>query len=205
MATPAGQTEIYRTTELHPFWVEGVGEGGAGRFVAAGDLEPGMQLRLGDGSPAYVTGVEATGIIEPVYNLSVDGWKTYHVGELGVWGHNVCIDDIPFFNPSRLRPEQTDAVLDTLGNIKNGTRPHGPTRTNWADPFDNREGFLPTKIDGKIVEYSEYRVAAAPFEQTGGGTHRIVMGGTTNGSYYFYTTTHYGTDGTARRAFWRIK
>ena len=63
-------------------------EGGAGRFVAAGDLEPGMQLRLGDGSPAYVTGVEATGIIEPVYNFSVDGWKTYHVGELGVWVHN---------------------------------------------------------------------------------------------------------------------
>ena len=88
VATPAGQTELYRTTELHPFWVEGVGEGGTGRFVAAGDLLPGMQLRLGDGSPAYVTGVEATGIIEPVYNFSVDGWHTYHVGELGVWVHN---------------------------------------------------------------------------------------------------------------------
>lgn len=51
----------------------------------------GEQLRLADGSAAYVTSVTATGAIEPVYNFSVDGWHTYHVGELGVWVHNICL------------------------------------------------------------------------------------------------------------------
>ncbi|MDF1678943.1 hypothetical protein [Ponticaulis sp.] len=41
-----------------------------------------------------MTGVEATGIVEPVYNFSVDGWATYHVGELGVWVHNICSDEL---------------------------------------------------------------------------------------------------------------
>ncbi len=81
---------------MHPFWIETGGDEGKAGFLAARSLRAGDQLRLGDGSPAYVTGVEATGIIEPVYNFSVDGWKTYHVGELGVWVHNDnCFDHLP--------------------------------------------------------------------------------------------------------------
>ena len=77
---------------MHPFWSETGGDDGAGGFIAAGDLEVGEQLRLADGSPANVSGVEATGLIEPVYNFTVEGFHTYHVGELGVWVHNdVCL------------------------------------------------------------------------------------------------------------------
>lgn len=86
----AGRKETYRTTERHPFWTETGGDEGRGGFVAAGDLKVGQQLRLADGSAAYVTCVTATGVVEPVYNFSVEGWRTYHVGELGVWVHNEC-------------------------------------------------------------------------------------------------------------------
>lgn len=96
-------------------------------------------------------------------------------------------------------------MLDTLSHVKNGGTPIGPTATNWGARFRNREGLLPANIGGRDVAYTEYRVSSAPFGQADGGTHRIVMGETTTGRYYFYTTTHYGTDGTARREFWRIK
>jgi LysM repeat protein len=91
VSTADGRTETYRTTEMHPFWVETGGDEGTGGFVAAGWLERGDRLRLADGSPAYVTSVEATGVTEPVYNFSVEGWHTYHVGEIGVWVHNDCV------------------------------------------------------------------------------------------------------------------
>lgn len=201
-----GRAETYRTTEMHPFWVETGGADGTGGFIAASLLKAGESVRLVDGSAARITSVTSTQVIEPVYNFSVEGWHTYHIGELGVWVHNdVCLGDIPFFNPNYLRPNQTSAVLDTLAHVKNGTTPVGPTATNWARTFNNNEGLLPTAIGGRQVAYSEYRVASAPFSQAGAGTHRIVMGETTTGRYYFYTTTHYGTDGTARQAFWRIR
>jgi len=99
VSTPSGRSETYRTTELHPFWIETGGEGRGG-FIAAGDLKIGEQLRLADGSAAHVTNISATGVIEPVYNFSVEGWRTYHVGELGTWVHNECVD------VSRIRPER---------------------------------------------------------------------------------------------------
>lgn len=45
-------------------------------------------MRLADGSKAFVTAVRKTERVEPVYNFTVDGFHTYHVGEFGVWVHN---------------------------------------------------------------------------------------------------------------------
>ena len=137
--------------------------------------------------------------------MTVEGWHTYHVGELDRWVDNVCIDGIPFFDPGRLKPHRTDAPLDTLGHVKNGTVPTGPTATRWSDSFGNVERRLPVEIDGRSVNYTEYRVDARAFDQDRGGTHHIVVGETSTGQHDFYTTTLYGTDGTARRAFWRIR
>ena len=88
ITSASGLSETYRTTDNHPFWVETGGEDGNGAFIAAGALEPGDVLRLHDGSAAYVKSVVQTDVVEPVYNFTVDGWHTYHVGELGVWVHN---------------------------------------------------------------------------------------------------------------------
>ena len=113
--TPYSETKfrlLYRCTDTHPFWMEKGGDDGEGGFLAARSLRVGDQLRLGDGSPAYVTGVEATGIIEPVYNFSVDGWHTYHVGELGVWVHNAnCFE-------KNFGPMMRSVSDDTLSSIQ---------------------------------------------------------------------------------------
>ena len=115
ISTPDGRSELYRTTELHPFWAETGGEDEQGGFVAAGHLRTGDQLRLADGSAAYVNSVEATGEIEPVYNFSVEGWHTYHVGELGVWVHNTnCADVLRLrqqYARSMTRPDVESAAL----------------------------------------------------------------------------------------------
>jgi hypothetical protein len=93
VSAETGQSETCRTTELHPFWIErGTAEEGC--FIAARSLPVGAQLRLADGSAAYVMSVSATGVTEAVYNFSVEGWHTYYVGELGVWVHNECLDGL---------------------------------------------------------------------------------------------------------------
>jgi len=87
-----GRRETLRTTQTHPFWVEASGNASSGSFVIAAELVPNDTLRLADGSAAHVESVTATSVVEPVYNISVEGWRTYHVGALGVWVHNICLD-----------------------------------------------------------------------------------------------------------------
>ena len=151
------------------------GDDGEGGFLAARSLRTGDQLRLGDGSPAYVTSVEATGIIEPVYNFSVDGWKTYHVGELGVWVHNVCIDDIPRFGFSPYNLAQKDAINQTRVLIRNGANADSvpeAIRAQWGKEFRNDYGDLPTRIGGSPVQgYREYTIDPGPFNQADRGSH----------------------------------
>ena len=207
MATPSGQSETYRCTDTHPFWMEKGGDDGEGGFLAARSLRTGDQLRLGDGSPAYVTSVEATGIIEPVYNFSVDGWKTYHVGELGVWVHNVCIDDIPRFGFSPYNLAQKDAINQTRVLIRNGANADSvpeAIRAQWGKEFRNDYGDLPTRIGGSPVQgYREYTIDPGPFNQADRGSHRVVVGTTESGrTYEFFTGTHYGDN--PGRAFWRL-
>ncbi len=118
VSTPDGRAETYRATETHPFWSETGGDDGEGGFVAAGDLEVGEQLRLHDGSPAYVTRVAKTDAVEPVYNFSVDGWQTYHVGELGVWVHNICLNEFQRLFPDvSITPEAFKDLKNRLGGV----------------------------------------------------------------------------------------
>ena len=56
--------------------------------MAAELLEAGQPLRLADGTSAHVISVRNTGEMESVYNFEVEGFHTYHIGELGVWVHN---------------------------------------------------------------------------------------------------------------------
>jgi hypothetical protein len=121
VSTSDGRSDTFRTTEMHPFWVEKGGDEGTGGFVAAGYLDRGDQLRLADGSAAYVTSVEATGVIEPVYNFSVEGWHTYHVGELGVWVHNECVDRLIRVARENLSPVAR-SQLDAIGEVANQAR-----------------------------------------------------------------------------------
>ena len=74
------------TTELHPFYVEGIG------FVQAGCLKEGYELKCLDGSKETVTGIWVEWLEEPVeiYNFEVADYHTYYVGDGDVLVHNKC-------------------------------------------------------------------------------------------------------------------
>jgi hypothetical protein len=73
--------EEVRTTVMHPFATSD------GRFVAAGSLEPGAVL-AGQGSSSTLRSVRARGGRHEVFNLEVDGFHTYFVGDDALWVHN---------------------------------------------------------------------------------------------------------------------
>ncbi len=74
------------TTELHPFYVEGLG------FVQAGCLQEGYELKCLDGRKETVTGIRVEWLEEPaeVYNFEVADYHTYYVGDGDVLVHNKC-------------------------------------------------------------------------------------------------------------------
>ena len=77
--------ETIDTTTNHPFYVEEKG------WVAAGDLEFGDTLVTADGDEVEVTEIELERLDEPilVYNLEVEEYHTYFVGNSRVLVHNV--------------------------------------------------------------------------------------------------------------------
>jgi hypothetical protein len=81
--------QVVRTTEFHPFWIEGRG------WTAACDLLPGDRILGRDGETAIVEEVFATCVSETVYNFRVAEYHTYFVGHDGwgfaLWAHNSCI------------------------------------------------------------------------------------------------------------------
>ena len=72
------------TTSNHPFYVIGKG------WVTAGELEDGDEVYRLDGSTAVVTGSELERLTETikVYNLEVEDYHTYFVGDVPVLVHN---------------------------------------------------------------------------------------------------------------------
>jgi len=75
-----------RTTAEHPFWVEGRG------WVSALKIQPGDRLLGADGRWTTVEAAATTGVLETVYNVEVEDYHTYFVGEavwgFSVWAHN---------------------------------------------------------------------------------------------------------------------
>lgn len=85
--TVDGETVV--TTPEHPFYVlghEGYGDG----YVAARELRVGDRLLCADGSSATVTATETETLDEPikVYNLTVEDYHSYYVGDGEVLVHN---------------------------------------------------------------------------------------------------------------------
>jgi hypothetical protein len=103
-----GNVETIRTTNEHPFYVEGKG------WTAAGELTMGALLDQFDGSGAVVIGSACEAHPEgiAVYNFEVEGDHTYFVedgdanqttDDFGVWAHNVCVDG-KFFGSYKGKP-----------------------------------------------------------------------------------------------------
>jgi hypothetical protein len=82
----AGTAGVIRCTAEHPFHVRGHG------WTRAVDLRPGQKLRTSDGEWAAVVSLADTGKRQAVFNLRVDGCRTYFVShspaEAAVLVHN---------------------------------------------------------------------------------------------------------------------
>jgi hypothetical protein len=72
-AGTTSDTSIISTTFNHPFYVVGKG------WVSAASVEIGDELRTPDGSTEVVADLFASGDVEPVFNLCVEGAHTYFV------------------------------------------------------------------------------------------------------------------------------
>lgn len=82
----ASEKEPIGTTSNHPFWSED-----RQTWVQAGDLKPEERLQLANGTLTQVTRLTPhTGPPVAVYNLTVEGTHTYHVGTSGVLVHNTA-------------------------------------------------------------------------------------------------------------------
>jgi len=79
-----GQLETLQVTAEHPFWVEGQG------WVEAHQLSEGQTFGSASGSWLKVKGATWTNVRTTVYNVEVEDFHTYFVGEGGVWVHNAC-------------------------------------------------------------------------------------------------------------------
>ncbi|MFE2598949.1 DNRLRE domain-containing protein [Streptomyces sp. NPDC059396] len=82
-----GKTGKITSTAGHEFWLPD-----AGRWVEAGELKPGMWLRMSAGTWVQITAVERDNRHARVHNLTVDGVHDYYVlaGGIELLVHNGC-------------------------------------------------------------------------------------------------------------------
>lgn len=145
-----------------PTGVSGGSKGRKGGWVAAKDLKPGDQVRLADGSKAFVTSVKKTEVIEPVYNFTVEGFHTYHVGELGVWVHNTnCGELFDNLDPKSLARELAQAqglgvktvtvtgVNDTIRAMANSGE-----RMKWSITEAGDLRLMPKFVGGEEISHT---------------------------------------------------
>ncbi|RBP48517.1 polymorphic toxin-type HINT domain-containing protein [Arenicella xantha] len=102
--TESGEIESYEVTDNHPFNV--IGEG----WVDSIDLKPGMQIDSLDGQILTVVSLESLNQSPITYNIEVDGFHTYFVGELGAWVHNSCACGLEVTGPRGGRGSDTGEV-----------------------------------------------------------------------------------------------
>jgi filamentous hemagglutinin len=89
-----GQIETFGTTSEHPFWVKDWG------WIKASLLQAGTELVDGQNQTLRITHAELTDETATVYNIEVEDYHTYHVGEIGVWVHNAnCCSVYTSTNP----------------------------------------------------------------------------------------------------------
>ncbi|MDV8157998.1 DNA/RNA non-specific endonuclease [Acinetobacter bereziniae] len=104
-----GQIETLETTAEHPFWIKNFG------WLKASLLQSGMTLL--DRNNDELTIVSQALIpnkFETVYNIEVDGFHTYHVGELGTWVHNANCCEIKAPNSAIKPPTQTPSTITKI-------------------------------------------------------------------------------------------
>lgn len=153
------------TTSNHPFYAIGKG------WVTAGELESGDEVYRLDGSTAVVTGSELERLTESikVYNLEVEDYHTYFVGDVPVLVHNYDNDTIPFEEPFNAA-DNYQLSDDTFNN--HILDRHGPNssysgKSHFNSNFNIRDGIDSTLTgDNSILRPNTNNRDGWIFEQT---------------------------------------
>jgi hypothetical protein len=113
------------TTPEHPFWVRDKG------WTAAGEIEPGEELRSHDGQWIALDSKQLTDRIVTVDNIRVAEDHTYFVGSpmwgFTVWAHNACD-----FKISELMYEPNIKHSNYIKNSSKGSVGKAPTNGQLA-------------------------------------------------------------------------
>ena len=111
-------------TDGHPFWVDD-----QGRFVAAGDLLTGDEVRTADGQELEVVAIDESTQVRRVHNLTVEGIHTYYVraGDEPVLVHNCGrqkgFDQLAKYRSKQKMPQAGSAADDaTAARLRVGKR-----------------------------------------------------------------------------------
>jgi RHS repeat-associated protein len=138
--------EGIRTTDEHPFWVEGAG------WTRAGDLRAGDRLVARDGATWDVEAVRRVDQPERVYNLEIEAPHTYFVSARGVLVHN---KSVPAAKPSSSLTKPSASWLK-----RNGVDPHTLKSEVGAggesDIFKDAAGNLWLKVKGAADDTAEF-------------------------------------------------
>jgi RHS repeat-associated protein len=79
-----GQTEAFETTDEHPWWIQGKGWTNTDKLIAGDYVEDAVQNKL------VIISVVKTGKVDSTYNITVQDFQSYFVGDLQVLVHN-CV------------------------------------------------------------------------------------------------------------------
>ena len=99
---------IFDVTDDHPW------RAANGRWVQTAALRPEVRLIRSQGPPATVVSVVHTDRVEQTYNLDVDDFHTFFVGEDRVWVHNAC-DPPKRINIPYKAPNPLEGTKGTVG------------------------------------------------------------------------------------------
>jgi hypothetical protein len=156
--------ETIAATDHHPFYVTGDG----GRWVNAGALAVGDELRSPDGTNRVIVGVSTHRAHETVYNLTIEGVHTYYVGggdPVLVHNSGPCLDAIKIAQHANeeghmipgVDPEELDVYVDRV--IQGPGQPKVGGGTIWWDSdtgavvIRNPDGYGTTFVPNDGFDY----------------------------------------------------
>ena len=130
-------------TGNHRFWIDGEG------WTEAAELMVGDDLVDEQGEPVSVVAIRDREAAATTYNLEVDDFDTYFVGQTGVWVHNGGPAACPATSTKALNLKEASQLLNrtvtrwdqvTVGELRNLSATGAISRTNLARTLRGKSG-----------------------------------------------------------------
>ncbi len=145
-----GASELFETTDDHPWWIAGRG------WKTTEQLVAGMGVVTQDGKGMVVSSVVETERTDATYNLTVADFETYFVGKQKVLVHNCPTDGFSRSTKAEIRARNQEAGQGTEHCEDCGTvvqRQQGPNRRGQRIAPDRSEiDHKQRKADGGAID-----------------------------------------------------